>query len=283
MRMRLPSFDFSQAPARWIPRAPEMAQLLNAHSIVIPHLERFLNRVMARARAEIKDTGPKNRQVREDISVFIKQESCHHTIHAAFNEMMVRQGYDRLPQLEQEVAAHYDRLLRTKPLPFLVAYCEGFESMLPPIAAGWFDGSMDRMMKGADTQVHMMWRWHMMEEFEHRTVCHDAFHVLHGGFALRLYGYVYQAAALEQMVFKVYRYLLSVDRKTMNPEETALSKKNARRSVLGFFAPVAKGMKSVLRRGYNPADIPEPKGWAEMRDYIESDWLKRDQTAPAPV
>lgn len=280
MRVRMPSFDFSDSIGRWMPRAPEMAQLLNANSIVIPHLERFLNRVMARARAELKGDDLEKARIRADISTFIKQESCHYTVHGAFNEMMLRNGYDRLPELEKDIVAHYDRLLATKSLPFLIAYCEGFESLTPPVASGWFDGSMDPIMKNADPNPANMWRWHIMEEFEHRTVCHDAFEAIHGGYWLRFYGFFYQFVSMERMVGRVYRYLLSVDRQTMTSEEIKRSKTGARRSVIGFFTPIIGGMAKILHPRYTPRAIPEPKGWDATRSDIEANWMKPQQ-APA--
>lgn len=280
MHVRMPKFDFSQSQGRWMPRAGEMAQLLNAHSIVIPHLERFLNRVMARARAEIKGDDAESRRIRSDISTFIKQESCHYTVHGAFNEMMLRNGYDRLPELEKEIVAHYEGLLATKSLPFLVAYCEGFESLTPPTAKGWFDGSMNGIMRDADPQPAAMWRWHIMEEFEHRTVCHDAFQALHGGYWLRFYAFCYQFLAFQKMVGEVYKYLLRVDQAAMTPEKVARSKKNARRSVIGFFAPIAKAVPKILRPSYSPRDIPEPQGWAAARDEIEAQWVTPGGAAP---
>lgn len=281
MLVRMPTFDFSQSTARWMPRAPEMAQLLNAHSIVIPQLERFLNRVMARARSEIPGDTPRGEQVRADISTFIKQESCHYTIHGDFNAMMVRSGYDRLPELERRISAHYEGLLARKSLAFLVGYCEGFESLTPPIASGWFDGSMDGIMKGADPGPMNMWRWHIMEEFEHRTVCHDAFELISGSYPLRAYTFGYQLMWFERMIGQVYRHLLEVDRRTMTADEIKRSRKSARLSMLGFYTPIVKGMGRILKPGYSPRQIPEPAGWAATRTDIEQNWVKPGKAMPA--
>jgi len=281
VRARMPSFDFSRVTGRWVTRAPEFGQFLNANSIVIPHLERFLNRVMARARAAIPDDMGRNTQVREDISIFIKQESCHHTIHGGFNDRLLADGYDRLPEFDRMIAAHYERLLATKSLPFLVAYCEGFESMLPPIASGWFDGSMDDIFKDAEPNAVAMWRWHMMEEFEHRTVCHDVLTALGCGYFRRLWGYLYQVVAFQWMNAKVFRYLLAVDRSSMSAEEVAQSKVAARRSVIGFFKPVLTGMFIVLKPSYSPRKVKIPPHWADARDEIEATWLKPGTALPA--
>lgn len=283
MRVRMPSFDFSNSTGRWMPKAGEFAQLLNAHSVTIPHLERFLNRVMARARAEIGSDDPESRRIRADISTFIKQESCHYTIHGAFNEMLLRNGYDHLPEIERKIAAHYDHLLATKSLPFLVAYCEGFESLTPPTAEGWFNGSMDPMMKGADPNPANMWRWHILEEFEHRAVCYDAFKQIHGGHILRAYAFFYQMISLSRMVGWVYGHLLEIDRARMTPEQVVRSKQNARRSIIGFFKPIMKCIPRILSPSYSPRQIPEPAGWSAARDDIETNWMKSATQAALPA
>ena len=282
MRVRMPQFDFSNTTGRWIPKAGEFAQLLNANSVVIPHLERFLNKVMAKAVSQISGEDAANKRIRGDIRTFIRQESCHYTIHGSFNEMLVRNGYDLIPQIEERITAHYDRLIATKSLPFLVAYCEGFESLTPPVAQSWFDGSMDKMTQGADPAPLAMWRWHIMEEFEHRTVCHDAFKAVHGGNALRIYGWLYQLASLQRMVGWVFRYLLEVDRQQMDEKQLTRSKRNASRSVIGFAGPIVRAAPRILATGYSPHDLPEPKGWASTRNMIERDYIV-GATAPDPA
>jgi predicted metal-dependent hydrolase len=282
MRVRMPKFDFTQSRGRWMPKAGEFSHILNANSVVIPYLEPFLNRVMARARAEIKGQDPESQRVREDISTFIKQESCHYTIHGAFNEMLLREGYTEIPEIQKRVKAHYDRLLRTKSLPFLVAYCEGFESLVPPTGASWFNGEMDRMTEGAEPNAMNMWRWHIMEEFEHRTVCHDAYKALGGNDLLRAYGFFYQLFSLGRMVGWAYRHMLAVDRARMTPEDAAKSKRNSRRTIKSFFGPIFTAMPRILSPSYSPRQIPDPKGWASARDDIETHWMgSSDRAAQA--
>lgn len=132
MRARRPDFDFSQVPAHWSTNA-EFAQFFNAASTPMPHLERFLNRVMARAAATLTGDDAPTRRLREDIRVFIRQESNHYALHEQFNAIVPRDGYD-LAAVEAYVAGEYDRLLKTKSLAFCLAYCEGFETLGPPFA-----------------------------------------------------------------------------------------------------------------------------------------------------
>ena len=65
MKARQPQFDFSTTPVHWSVN-PEFAQRMNASSIIIPHLERFLNRVMAG-----QDTYPPLRTFEEVVSLVL--------------------------------------------------------------------------------------------------------------------------------------------------------------------------------------------------------------------
>jgi predicted metal-dependent hydrolase len=278
MRVRMPKFDFSATRARWM-RNGEFAQLLNAQSAGIPPLERFLNRVMAKARSEIKGDDQESIRLREDIATFVKQESAHTAIHSAFNQMLVRNGYDRIPELEAEIAAHYERLLNTKSLEFLCAYCEGFETLGPPQAGAWLDGEMDRHLEGGDLAVGTMWKWHIMEEFEHSHVCYDVFKRLHGGYFLRIYAYFFQFYCMFSMSKKVNDYLISEDRKHMTPSEIETSKKNEKIASNGLMSPLIRGMWKTLSPFYNPRSLVHPLGYQSMKDNLEEKWLINSSSA----
>jgi predicted metal-dependent hydrolase len=57
MKVRRPHFDFSDALPHWCPDL-EFGTAWNAASMVLPTLEPFLNRVMIKARSEIKGADP---------------------------------------------------------------------------------------------------------------------------------------------------------------------------------------------------------------------------------
>lgn len=53
-----------------------------------------------------------------------------------------------------------------------------------------------------------MWRWHLAEEFEHRTVCSDVYYELSGlnpvaAYFYRVYGYFYAIAHLGRFTVMV--------------------------------------------------------------------------------
>jgi predicted metal-dependent hydrolase len=277
MRARQPKFDFSQSRAHWAADR-EFSQLVNGMSVGIPPLERFLNRVMARARQAIRDDDPLAVQLRADITTFIRQESSHYAVHDAMNAMLKRDGYEGITAIEQEIEAHYNRLLETKSLAFLCAYCEGFETIGPVAAMGWCGDAYDSQLAGADRNITMMWRWHFMEEYEHRNVCHDVYQTIHGGYFLRIYGFFYQRYFLRKLANKVTAYMIEVDQAKMTPEQRAASSANLARLNRLMRGGFWKKFGRVLTPWYKPHSIAMPTRWQQIESEIDRDWLAGPQS-----
>jgi len=280
MRVRQPKFDFSNSRAHWAPNI-EFAQAQNAGSLGVPPLERFLNRVMTKARKEITGDDPASVQLRADITTFIRQEACHYATHDEMNEVLVRDGYDGVVELEREIEAHYERLLKTKSLAFLAAYCEGFETIGPASAMAWCGDSLDSFLEGADPNIVMMYRWHLMEEYEHRHVCYDVFKRLHGGYFLRIYGFFYQLYCFTKYARKVKRYLLAVDRAKMTKAEIKESKAREKAVGKALGKTIGQNLLKVLSPSYRPHVLPVPKIWHKVEDEIDREWIKKPQVAGA--
>jgi predicted metal-dependent hydrolase len=271
MRVRMPIIDFTGMPARWMPRNPEMAQRMNGVSVGVPDLERFLNKVMARARQSITGDDPESVRLRADIQTFIRQESCHTALHMAFNDALIADGYPELPELQKEIAAHYERLLKTKSLKFLVAYCEGFETLGPPIAKAT-SGLMAPFFETAHPAASMTFRWHAMEEFEHRTVVFDTFKKMKGSYFLRIYGYFYQMYHFTRLGKMVTNYMLSVDRSKMSAEEVAASTQRSKEAAQLLKGPALRGMIKTLMPWYSPHHLEFPKGYEAVVAEVEQQW-----------
>ncbi|GAA0333141.1 hypothetical protein GCM10009087_49190 [Sphingomonas oligophenolica] len=271
MRVRQPKFDFSNSPAIWT-AVPEFAQSQNAASVGIPPLERFLNRVMAKARKEVTGDDPASVSLRADITTFIRQESCHYAVHDQMNAILVRDGYDRIPELEREIEAHYNHLFETKSLAFLVAYCEGFETLGPASAMAWCGDSLNDYLVGADSNVEMMYRWHLLEEFEHRHVCFDTFKRIHGGYFMRIYAFVYQLMCFKKYSSLVKDYLLEKDRSTMTDQQLRESKRREKAVARAVMKNVIWNLVKVFSPTYRPHNLPIPTRWKQIENEIDTTW-----------
>jgi predicted metal-dependent hydrolase len=267
MRVRKPSVEFSQTPARWAPNG-EFAQQMNASSLWIPHLERFLNRVMAQAAAKLDGNNPQGAKLKADVRTFIRQEGHHTALHAAFNQILPREGYD-IAAFESHFEAEFERLLKTKSFKFLCAYCEGFETLGPALATVWLD-EIDDLVSDADPNVVMLWKWHLMEEYEHRMVCHDVARTFGVGYFQRVYGFLYQARQLQGFTKQVLEYLLGQDARGMTKaQEQAMRQrdKQVRRRMLRQILPhLIKAMMPF----HNPERVRAAKNYEAFMAEIEA-------------
>jgi uncharacterized protein len=267
IKIRKPGFDFSQTPAHWAASA-ELAQIFNAPSVYIPYLERFFNQVMAKAAGELKSESAETSRLREDIRLFIRQEAQHYTAHGAFNAIFSREGYE-IAEFERHVQAEFDRLVATKSFKFLCAYCEGAEAMGPPSALIWMDEIAD-LLEGARPEVVELWKWHLLEEFEHRNVCHDVYKALFGGYFMRVYGLLYQLFHLGGLGRKLRRSLLERDRAQMTPAERKASRKRERAVELRLARMLLPRVFKILLPGYSPRKAREPRLLASFVASLDS-------------
>jgi len=259
MKPRKPGLKFEDALPHWCPNA-EFAQITNAGSLSLPYVETYLNRVMLRAKDVL--TGPRYARLRDDIDLFVKQESNHYRQHRLFNQKIDEAGYDAVKPIGDRLQADYDNFLATRSLRFNTAYCEGFES-LGIIQAEFFFAHIDDLLAGADQRVVNLWKWHLAEEYEHRSVCFDVHKaVCHGPLAYvsRLGGFFLAVRHLGKFGQDVSDALLAFDRAGMTEAEreaSIQSEQSYRRRFSRFALP---RLAKVLSPFYNPLRRPAPFG-----------------------
>ncbi len=263
MKVRRPDFEFADVVPHWAPNA-EAAQLVNAANLVPAYIEPFLIKVMREAKARLDPT--RDAALLDDVDVFMRQEGQHAKMHTAALRM-VRDHYPGIAAHEQRFASTLDDFLEHKSLRFLLAYSDGFEAYASATAAAWIDGGMDALFDGAgdDTSLEL-WKWHLAEEYEHRTVVFDVYERLNGGGrARRLAGWAYRAAMycycqvhLAWHTARLYRYLLTRDRATMTRRQRTQSKRRTRGVALHAQRRFAPAMTRPLSPTYDPSRLRRP-------------------------
>ena len=260
MIARNPKITFEDALPHWA-RDHAFAQITNAGSTSLPGVETYLNTVMARAAQVIADPA-----LKADIALFAAQEGNHYRQHRGFNRLL----YGRYPQLQELEAAlgrDYERMLRQLSLRANAAYCEGFES-LGIIHAEFFFERIDDLLAGADARLVKLWKWHLAEEFEHRSVCYEVYRALGGGYFGRIRGFLRALRHLGRYGKRVSVYLLSVDRAQMSPaqrHESLALEKRYRARLLRFALP---RLLYVFLPTYNPRSKRAPRGAAQLLEAI---------------
>ena len=159
-------FGRNEAPARWWLNGDPIATAWhNALSGTFPRGEVFF---IEAVKAHREGTPP---QLAEEIRAFIKQEVNHTREHVAFNRAASEAGYD-MAMIDRRVEEMMDLMKGRPPIVDLAATIalEHYTAMM----AHEFLANPQHF-SGAVGDTVEMWRWHAIEEIEHKGVAYDTY------------------------------------------------------------------------------------------------------------
>jgi predicted metal-dependent hydrolase len=164
IRPRDQRFGRGTATVRWwMGGDPYGTALYNALSATFPKGEAFF---VESVRAYREGADPK---LAQDIKAFTTQEVMHSREHVAFNKRAVDAGYD-LSRLDHDVDKRLEVVRDKHPIVSLAATMalEHFTAMLAHELL-----ADPRHLEKADAETAALWRWHAIEEIEHKGVAYD--------------------------------------------------------------------------------------------------------------
>ncbi len=147
----------------WMGGDPVATAFYNALSATFPKGEAFF---VESVRAFRDGAAPK---LEAEIKGFITQEVMHSREHVAFNKRALESGYDLRPleaRIDERLA-----LVRSKPPIASLAATMALEHFTAIIAHELLANS--RHLDKADPESAALWRWHAIEEIEHKGVAYD--------------------------------------------------------------------------------------------------------------
>jgi predicted metal-dependent hydrolase len=255
IEVRPGAFELSDdISAHWIPNRPELAQMINGASMVMPYLEPFLIASIREALQHISD-----KDLREDGRAFIGQEGQHYRTHRRFNETIKAQGYGAIAEIEVKMEASYAALSKYS-LGFRLAYTAGFESMTLGITK-WLIDDRRSLLGGADPRIASFVLWHMVEETEHKKVAFDIYQAVTPGYWRRAWGVICGASHVVWLTRENYKVLLQKDGLWGN----LTSRIEGWKIALNFLSHALPFLFRAMLPGHDPRQEPDP-GWA-------SDWI----------
>jgi predicted metal-dependent hydrolase len=147
----------------WHGQDPIATALYNALSATFPKGEAFFVESVRKFR-----DGADPRLTAE-IKAFTTQEVMHSREHVAFNKRAHEAGYD-LSKLDARVDWRLDMVRERHPIASLAATMalEHFTAILAHELL-----KDPRHLEGADSESAALWRWHSIEEIEHKGVAYD--------------------------------------------------------------------------------------------------------------
>jgi hypothetical protein len=152
------------APRLWHGGSVEATAIYNALSTTFPAGEAFF---VESVRAFREGAPPK---LAEEIKAFTTQEAIHSREHDAFNKRAALAGYD-LARLEAQVENRL-ALTRDKPKIVSLAATMALEHFTAILAHQLL--AEPRHLAGAEQEAADLWRWHAVEEIEHKGVAYDS-------------------------------------------------------------------------------------------------------------
>lgn len=147
----------------WLAGDPVATAFYNALSVTFPKGEGFFIDSVRRFR---DGASP---QLAGEIAAFTKQEVMHTREHVAFNRRVTDAGYD-VSALERRVDDRLALVRSKAPIASLAATMalEHFTAILAHELL-----ADPRHLAQAEADAAAMWRWHAMEEIEHKGVAYD--------------------------------------------------------------------------------------------------------------
>jgi uncharacterized protein len=165
---------------RWCANDPCRTHAFNANSIMFPEGEKFFIESVRHFRDQI--TEPK---LQHDVNGFIGQEAVHGREHRSYNAELGKLGYD-VKRLERRTIAQLAFTRRSLPPKGRLAVTIALEHFTAIMADALL--SDPRILQDADPRMAALWRWHAIEETEHKAVAFDVYRAVAPG----LRGYLWR-------------------------------------------------------------------------------------------
>lgn len=159
-------FGREQKPGRWwLNNDPVATAWHNALSATFPRGEAmFIEAVKAH-----RDGAPP--KLEREIRAFVQQEINHTREHIAFNKAATEAGYD-IARIDRRIAELME-MIRQRPQIVNLAATIALEHYTAMMAHEFLKNPQH--FAGGEPETVAMWRWHAIEEIEHKGVAYDTF------------------------------------------------------------------------------------------------------------
>lgn len=146
--------------------------LLNTFSIVLPVGERFFIDAVRAHREMITDP-----DLKKAVTAFIGQEAMHGREHEVYNAALFARS-PIAPKFEQLVSDIFVLLKKYLPPHMWLSGTIALEHFTALLADSLL--TEPRLFEGADPDFEAIWRWHALEETEHKAVAFDVWDTVKG-------------------------------------------------------------------------------------------------------
>ncbi len=173
------TLDAKTRPRYWHGGRKAVTAYWDSLSAFFPHGEKFFVDSVNAHRAHVTDPA-----LASAVRAFTAQEGFHRREHARYNQLLSDHGYP-LVAMELRVERLLKRVRWVLPKRWQLAVTvalEHFTSLLGTLVL-----SDPYALEGADPVMASLWRWHSLEENEHKAVAFDVYQAAGGHWAERCF------------------------------------------------------------------------------------------------
>ena len=167
IRIRDERFNRNTSPNRWWAGDAFGTAWHNALSATFPRGEAFFIEAVKAHRPQPGEGA--NSRLEAEIRAFVRQEINHTREHIAFNRLASDAGYD-IAKIDDRVREMLE-LTKGRPAIANLAVTMALEHYTAMMAHEFL--ANPKHFENADPEVRDMWRWHAVEEVEHKGVAYD--------------------------------------------------------------------------------------------------------------
>jgi uncharacterized protein len=174
-------FDLSRRiPKRWNADCAAKTYFFDALGMVVPGFERMGIVSILFFREQLQ-----GQPVYSQVKGFIGQEASHSAVYINYNKVLESHGYE-VSRMEKGNIRFLYLMGKICPKKFLLANTLAVEHL----TAVWSHCVLSDpfWFEHADPTFTAIWRWHAIEEIEHKSVAFDVFRAVNGGYFTRVLG-----------------------------------------------------------------------------------------------
>lgn len=173
------AFDFADVPKYWNDNDVFKSTYMNALSCLFPEGERMFMDAVRDLQHKVTDP-----LLLEQVKGFIKQEAIHGHEHAQYNDYLKQWQYpiDKINRFEKKEKVWMRKWLPASRRLAITCALEHFTAIMAHEVL-----TNPEATAGMHPQFKEMWRWHAIEETEHKAVAFDVYQEAVGSYWLRVY------------------------------------------------------------------------------------------------
>lgn len=265
--IRRPPHALSRSiPRHWYGGQAFATHFLDALSSTFPDGEAFFVRSVHHYRDRVDDA-----ELAEAIRCFSGQEGQHRRVHADHVQLLVDQGYAGLVPMNRIL----DRMMRwfNRRMPALALAITASVEHLTALLARKVLANDAALLRPMHPEMAGLWRWHALEEAEHKSVAFDVMERHGPGHATRVAAQLLSTTLLALEVVVRLLYMLWKDRLLFD----ARTWKDGRRFLFASGGLLRGGAGHYIawyRRGFHPDDIDDAALVDETRPIVDAALLR---------